>query len=109
MKSRASFWFIGAFCQSSGCLAASVARVAARARYLNRRARHRSIRTEHAAIAGLRPEQDTARAAFEEEDAGIGRHRLRMTGATSRTSELARHDRCERLDARIHREALFDS
>src|SRR5262245_25257951 len=54
---------------------------------LDRRARNRAIRTEHATIARLRPQRRAAAGTGIEKLAGIGRHGLRFRGGAMRTGD----------------------
>jgi hypothetical protein len=51
---------------------------------LNRRARHRAVRTEDAAITRLWPQHGPATGAFVKELAGVDRHRFRFRGGAVR-------------------------
>lgn len=54
---------------------------------LYRRALYRPERTEYAAVARIRPQQDTAVSAFVKEQAGIGRHRFLLGKGTVRAGQ----------------------
>lgn len=54
---------------------------------LFRRALHRTIRTEHTAVAGLGPQNRMARRAFVEELAGVGRHDLDLDVSAAGTGQ----------------------
>jgi hypothetical protein len=55
---------------------------------LHRRARQRTVRAEHAAVAALLAQQRAARRAFVEEPAGIRGHRLARDVPARRTPEI---------------------
>ncbi len=54
---------------------------------LHRRAGHRAVRTEDAAMPGLRPQHGPAPGAFVKELARIGRHRFRFRGGAMRAGD----------------------
>ena len=54
---------------------------------LDRRARHRAVGAEHAAIAGLGPQHHAAARACVDDPACVGRHVLNLGSATSRASD----------------------
>ena len=62
-------------------------RLATAALLLDRRTRYRPERAEHTAVADLGTQECPARRAFVEEQAGIGRHRLRPGKAAMRTGQ----------------------
>lgn len=53
---------------------------------------HRAERTEHAAVAGLRPQRGSTRGTIEEHHAGVFRHRLFAAMAAMRAGEGAEQD-----------------
>lgn len=57
-------------------------------RELDRRARHRAVRAEHAAIAAFRAQQGVAALALVEKPARIRRHRLDLAVTTMRAGDL---------------------
>jgi hypothetical protein len=68
--------------------AAAAAVAAASTFNLDRRARHRSIRAEHAAVAGLWAQKVSAALAFIKEPAGVRRHLLDLMVTTMRAGNL---------------------
>ena len=75
------------------CLVSRTARSGlARTLFLNRRARHRAIRAEHAAIALPGTQRGAAADTFVEELAGISRHGFRFGGSAMRAGHNAFKD-----------------